>query len=600
MNVRASTRSVLKARPLATLAAALAVLTALPAAAATKTVVVPYAPLFESIPRATGERFSGYLIDSLRNNDAVEMVELPGETDAAAGAPGVSSKAATPEQRAAVAAALEDIEKGKALLKKRNVKPALDAFTRAVDAFEKNGPAVEDVAPLIEANLKRAVCLYFMGREDEASRVNLPAALRLKPDLMLKAGTGENEYGERFVTRFEEVRKQLMAGGTGDVRVDTAPPNAKVWVDNRETPPSPVVIKGLIPGTHYITIKLPATDPYVQTIEIKKGALARISPDAGEAKPAGMISGLLDSLGKNNLDDKVVGQLKTIATKSGAELIVLGGAFAQGKDMGIVTFLYSTKKPGMVELRRVTTDRDLLGVTVDINSLANQISDRLKQWGDPITLPRPVAADAKKGEEQVNEIDYAGLIAGAPVEKKQDRQAPRGPVGPRKPIGKPIGPIVPTGGGQRPEEAAAPAPQEAAPAAVAAAQPAPAPAPAPTPAAPAAPPADPDASASDLLSDLQTDEEEKPAEAAPDPDAEKKAQLGKVAATTIEQEYTELKIMKESGLGDTEQPKVQEKGLTSRWWFWAAAGALVVGAAGTTLAVAGGGEDPGAKGVFKF
>ena len=95
-------------RPLLSTAlpAVLTVLTALPAGAATKTVVVPYAPLFESIPRATGERFSGYLLDSLRNNDAVEMVDLPGEAAEAGGKAGatVSTKAATPEQRTAVIA----------------------------------------------------------------------------------------------------------------------------------------------------------------------------------------------------------------------------------------------------------------------------------------------------------------------------------------------------------------------------------------------------------------------------------------------------------------------------------------------------------------
>jgi hypothetical protein len=573
--------------------------------------VVPYAPLFESIPRATGERFSGYLIDSLRNNDAVEMVELPGETAEGPAGAAASSKAATPEQRLAITTAMEDIEKGKALLKKRNVKPAFDAFSRAVDTFAANGPAVEDIAPLVEAHLKRAVCLYFMGREDEASKVNLPAALRLKPDLMLKAGTGEGEYGDKFVQRFEQVRKELMAGGNGDVRVDTAPPNAKIWVDNRETPPSPVVIKGLIPGIHYVTIKLPATDPYVQLIEIKKGQLAKISPDVAEAKSTGLVSGLLDSLGKNTLDDKITAQLKAIATKSGAELIVLGGAFAQGKDMGIVTFLYNPKKPGMVELRRVTTDRDLLGVTVDINSLANQIADRLKAWGDPIALPRPVAADAKKGEEQVNEIDYSPLIAGAPVEKKEERGGARGPVGPRKPIGKPIGPVTPaSGGGARPEEAAAPSIEEAAaaPVAVAAAPTPPpeppkaAPAPTPAPAAPApapAAPANPDGSASDLLSDLATTED-KPAEAQPDPEAEKKKAMGGVAPNTIEQEYKELAIMKDSGLAETEPKKDEGGGLTSKWWFWTAVGVVAAGAATGGIAAASGGGEPGAKGTLRF
>jgi hypothetical protein len=608
-------------RPLwsAALPAALTVLAALPAGAATKTLVVPYAPLFESIPRATGERFSGYLIDSLRNNDAVEIVELPGEAEGGAAAAGaVSSKAATPDQRAAVAAALEDIDKGKSLLKKRNIKPALDAFTRAIQAFESNGPAVEDIGPLVDAHLKRAVALYFMGREDEASKVNLTAALRLKPDLTLKAGAGDDQYGDKFVQRFEQVRKELMAGGAGDVRVDTAPPNAKIWVDNRETPASPVLIKGLIPGVHYVTIKLPATDPYVQSIEIKKGQLAKISPDAGAAKSTGLVSGLLDSLGKNSLDDKIAAQLKAIASKSGADLVVLGGAFAQGKDMGIVTFLYSTRKPGMVELHRVTTDRDLLGVTVDINSLANQISDRLKAWGDPVALPRPVAADAKPGEAQVNEVDYTGLIAGAPVEKKEDRQGPRGPVGPgsRKPIGKPVGPITPAGGGgARPEEAAA-APQgiEAAGAVVAAATPAPQPAPEvaaappppPTPApapkvAEPAKPVDPNASADDLLSDLKVDDEDKPAEAAPDPEAAKKAELSKVAATDIEQAYQEIKINQDSGIQvEQEQRPVESSGLTSKWWFWTGAAVVVAAAVGGGVAAGSGGSDNGARPVIKF
>jgi hypothetical protein len=571
-------------------------------------VVVPYAPLYDSIPRATGERIAETLVTELGTVGA-EVVPLPGEeaTPAAVAAP---SKAATDEQLAAVEEAKADLERGTNLLKKLKVKPALDAFEAAIAKMEGNPEALMNVDPLVEAHMKRAVALYRMGKEDVALKEAIPTAIRLKPTLALEVGA---DYAQVFVDDVEKVRKQLFTSPLGDLRVDTTPPGAGVWVDDRESSTSPALAKGLIPGTHYVRIKPPGGAFYVQAIEVKPNALARITPDTAKAKE-GLVTGLVTHLSKNAMGPDTLKQLKGVAAAAKVKLVIVGGAFAQGANMGIVSFVYSADKNALIELPRVTLDREMLGATIEINKLANEVAARVGDFAGPISLPRALAADAKAGEELVNEVDFTPAVPGE--KKKDDRpsaivpatpaKADPGQGGGRRPVVTP---------GRRPVGAnpdpisEAPAAEEPAeePALVAAAEPTPPEPPAPEPAAPAttvdesglvfrekAPAedfkADPAPAEEEFVLDFEEklDDEVKVA----DNKEDQKPDYKYLGGSSIEDEQV---FDPNAGLG--QKP---EGGLLSKWWFWAGAAALAGGVA-TVGALAAGGDDPtAAKGSFRW
>jgi hypothetical protein len=601
-------------------------------------VVVPYAPLYDSIPRATGERIAETLQGEL-GTVGVEVVALPGEAAPAAVGP---SRKATDAQLAAIETAKADLESGKGLLQKRKVKPALDAFDRAIAALEGNSEALMDVSPLVDAHMKRAVALFRMGKEDVALKEAIPTAIRLKPTLTLEAG---DDYAPVFIAEVEKVRKSLFTAPMGSLRVDTTPPGAGVWIDDRESSTSPALAKGLIPGTHFVRIKPPGGDFYVQTIEIKPNAMARISPDAGAVKE-GLVTGLVTHLSKNDLGKDTLKQLKAVAAKANAPLVLIGGAFAQGANMGIVSFVYSAKKDALIELSRVTLDREMLGATIEINKLANEVAVKAPAFAEPIAVPRALAADAKAGEELVNEVDFTpnappakdqrpGAIAPTPVPAKGETgpATPAGggrrPVitGPRKPVG------ATTPGNPEPLAAAPTAETAAAPAAVAVAVAAPAetaqaaapaaPAPAaaatteaavaaaPAARAPAGPATKVDESGLVFKEKKPAEDfkaEAKPAEDEFKLDFDEKPEGEKVA----EKKEEPKKNYKYLGGGSIEDEQVfdpnaalgqeqkKEGGLLSKWWFWAGA-AAVAGGVATVGVMAGGGDDPtGAKGTVKW
>lgn len=569
----------------ASVGAALALLLAPLAAQAAKVkvVVVPYAPLYDSIPRATGEQIAQTLESGLSSKDSIELVKLPADGEGS-GKPMIAASAA---QLAAVEAAKADFERGKGLLAKRKVKPALDAFDKAIAGFEANGPALLEVEPLVQAQLKKAVALFLMGREDQALQGAIPAALRLDPTFKLEAGA---EYQQVFIDQVEKVRKQMQAGGNGQLRVDTTPPGAKIWLDGREASYSPVMVTGVLPGTHYVKVKPPGADPYVQVVEIKKGELFRITPDDGKAKE-GQVGALVTFLSKNQLDDGAKKQVQALAKKLGAEKAVIGGAYAQGANMGIVTYLYSAKENGFTELQKITLDREMLGATIEINKISNELETRLASIDPVSTLPRPMAEGAKPGEEKINEVDFSGdLAAGASVAAKKEEQGgkvtpasgSRAPAGGRRPIGAPAAP-APTGGGKAPETAAAtPAPAAPAPAVAAApateAKPTSGRAPAGAPAAAAPAPV----VAADDTGMVFRDEKKDDFAATPKAEPERKYQYA--AGTTIEDETA------------FDQPVVSSSGgLLSKWWFWTGVGVLAAGAV-TAGVMAGGSTTDNATG----
>lgn len=435
---------------LAALAAVCLASTSVAAEGKVKISVVPYAPLYDSIPRATGERIAETLVTELQNNEAFEVAPLPDEGGGAAAAAPEAKKGPSDAASKAIEAAKADLEKGKDLLGKRKVKPALDAFDRTIAAYEKHADAVFDVQPLVQANLKRAVALFLLGREDEAAKGPIPAAVRLDPSITLTAG---EEYANVFVGEVEKARKRLAAEGYGALRIDTTPPGAQVKVDDRDATTTPVLVKGLLPGVHYVQIKPPGGDWYAQKIEVKRDDTAKITPDT-QTKKEGAIAATVTYLSKNNLDDGAKKQIDAIAAKTGAAFVVIGGAYAKGPNMGIVSLLYSKAKGGFVDLPALELDRDMLGAAIEINKISGEIALATDAFGSPAKLPRPLAADAKAGAEKINEVDFAvaavatkdgggGGAVGAPagagnVGVRSDGGA-RKPVSGRRPIvgGKP-------------------------------------------------------------------------------------------------------------------------------------------------------------------
>lgn len=543
-----------------------------------KLVVIPYAPLYDSIPRATGEQIAQTLESGLGGKSNIELVKLPGE-GSDANKPLI---AATAEQIAAVEAGRKDVERANGLLAKRRVKPAQDAYAKAIAAFQANGPAMMDVAPLVEANLKMAVTLFLMGNEDQAVKGPIPAALRLDPSIKLEAGA---EYQQVFIDQVEKVRKELLGAGHGSLRVDTTPPGAKIHVDDRDAAYSPVMISGILPGKHYVKIKPPGADPYIQVVEVKKDETFRITPDDGKGKE-GPMGALVTLMAKNELNDGVKTQLQALTQKAGAQKAVIGGAYAQGASMGIVSYLYSAKENSLVELQRLTLDRDMLGATIEINKIANELESRVAEGGTTVTTPRPMAENAKPGAEKINEIDFSGeLAAGAAVAAEAGKEAAtpatvRGSAG-RRPITRDE-PRKPAGGGLAPEANAAPV-EGAAGTAVATAPvgstgraPAGGPAPAPAPA--------PAAQFNDSALAFR-DDNKVPDFAAPEPAAAPEQKYRYAAGTSIEDE------------GAFDQPAIQtdKGGLLSKWWFWTGVGVLAAGAVTAGVAAGGSSEAPSGK-----
>lgn len=538
--------------------AALLVSPVLARADAVKVVVVPYAPLYDSIPRATGERIAETLQEGLRPNADVQLVELPAEGAKAA----KDSKFATPAQVQAVAAAKAELDKGRTHLSKRRMKPALDAFTRAIEGMEQNAAALEEVEPLVEAYLKKAVAQFRMGQEDQASKGSLPKAIRLQPSMRLQPG---DEYDQVFVDLFDQVRAGMANDGAGSLRVDTTPPGAGIWVDGRDAMTSPVMVTGLLPGVHYVKIKLPSTEPYVERVEIRKDELFRISPDEGGSQQ-GLVAGLVTLLSRNELGNDARAQIETVAQRTGAQVVVVGGAYAKGSSLGLATYAFHVGSGTFTQLQSLTLDRDMLGAAIEINKVANELGGKLTTAGDSVAIPRPIADDAKAGAEKIHEVDFAVNLSAPAAAKKDDGRPAVVPAGGGS--RRPIGGRTPIGGGKAPEEAsAAPAGLEDG-AAVAA--------------APAAPPA--------------PAVEKKPAPVTQDFLLPSRGEdFGAPAAQ--EKQTATYSYSGGVSLADEasfDEPKKEGGGLFSKWWFWTAAGVVATGATvGIVAATAdGGGSGP--------
>jgi hypothetical protein len=63
----------------------------------------------------------------------------------------------------------------------------------------------------------------------------------------------------------------------GELRIDSDPPHAKVWMDSEDIGYTPITINKL-PGMYTVRITKPGYKNYVEEINIKEGAFIQLNP----------------------------------------------------------------------------------------------------------------------------------------------------------------------------------------------------------------------------------------------------------------------------------------------------------------------------------
>jgi hypothetical protein len=396
-----------------------------------KVVVLPYAPIYDQLPRATGDKVAELLSNELSNSEQLQNIKFKEEkrSSTTGGNP-------TPKRdAAALAEARERLGKSEEFIRKLKFKPAVDALEKAIGLLEAQHPYI-DFQELTEAYLSLAVAYFRLNQESEGEKLLLQV-VRLDPELKLDT----EKYPPVFVNTFEKMARKARKAKRGAILVQPTSAGATVFLDGRDVGRAPLRIKDVIKGAHYLRVAPPGGEVWAERVDVAPDDVAKVSPDVGGGG-AGPQAELVSVLGGNSVDEAVVQKAVDFAGTHGADFVVLGGVHKAGEEIVASTLLLKVSARKLCVLPRVKFDAEMLGAGIEIYKVGADLVTKVEAFGEPVSLPAKLAKDAVAPKAAaagaMAEVSAATPVSELPrepasraVARTEDRPAPRGE---RRPI----------------------------------------------------------------------------------------------------------------------------------------------------------------------
>lgn len=402
-----------------------------------KIYVFPIQAVFKGAPADITSQVTELIKNEIKHSEEVSLQKGP------VFIPETVTTAVKPMSDAELKAAEKLRKDGEKLYNELKFAEAAKALQAAVNKYEGSLALLADFGPIVEALLNLAVCYYRTDNDEEGAKV-LIKVIRLAPDLSLDP----EKYPPMFRNTVDALRKKLLLKARGELEVGANEDGAMVYLDGRKVGPTPILLKELVPGEHYIRVEKEGLQTWAEKVTVvstqRKPVLAALG---GAKKASGPLGEIAEALQKNRLPPSVIDIVAQQGKEIGADFIALGGIARVGNNYRVGVYLIKVGSREVCPLPEVQLDPDLLGASVEIYNMASIMFKRVEGCPDPIA--GGVASVVSTAKAKPTEIK-AVAVGPAPVEESAPPpEAPRGPAvatgGPAQPA---TGPAVPaTSGG---------------------------------------------------------------------------------------------------------------------------------------------------------
>jgi hypothetical protein len=385
---------------------AMAAMLLLPAArsfAASRIEVLTFAPLSGDLPPGAGEKGADILTVELKGQSEFEVIPRQ-----------KGSKGAGVE---ALALARKRAAEARKALDQRKPAEAQKAFEESQQAYMKGLSELSNFDEFVNLTAEYATLLYRRGKDDQAAQV-MTDALRVSvghpPKILAQSPT--------YAPIAEALTKKIAALPKGSIRLDSTPEGAHVYIDGQDAGNTPVVLKALPEGRHYIRAILPSQETWGEAVVVSsKGEAPHLRAQSGAEGPAAEVAA---QLAENRLDPSILGALQQVAARENASLLAFGALVRTLDGIALDPFLYNAKTNKISRLKRVSFDQEMLDAGLQMDKVVSEIQAKMKGDPHPVDLPSKVVPDLVATKELPTEY----MLGGPPPEVSPDQ------------------PIVPSGG----------------------------------------------------------------------------------------------------------------------------------------------------------
>ena len=435
---------------------------------------VPFVAL-AGTPEGSAGRLWAQLLAELKTRPELSVSEPSAEPGDLA----FSAARRTADAERALAQAREQVAKAAELGKKH--KPALEAtaLLKAVSLLLGKPLAVDQQGGALLADAtQRMAAARMQSGNDEGGDEALADLVRRAPE---RAPSGD--YPPAFVRAFEAARQRVLSGTRGSLRV-LAPAGVavRVLLDGRPLGTAPVQLVEVPTGVHVVRVER-AGEAWAETVTLLPGTELLVQPHPG-GLAGGPTSELQADLGKGQLDRPAAARAAKLARAAGAQAALIGAVAREQGGLAARSFLVLAKGDRVVPLSAMALDAEMLGASLEVLRLADDLVARLASPPPESPLPLPL------GSASAEALEMPSVVAAPPAPEGASAPVDVSAADLRKAagVGASIAPATAPGRPALGNLAAAVA-------AAAPAEPSPAPSPAPAASEKPVPPAQPDAPA---------------------------------------------------------------------------------------------------------
>ena len=382
------------------------------AGAGPKVLVLPYQPIYRSVPQRKAQVATDFLNKELVQRDHLVVVRGAVAQEGA--------QAPSLEEANALAAEATRLEG------ERRIQQAVDARKKALEAMEKNASAIVDADEYFAAHHLLARAQMWAGRDDEA-RATVEVAARMAPTFELDA----EAFSRLYRKWFDEAAERVVKEKRGELLVRSVLPGAKITLDGREMDVAPVALNQVVPGKHLIGATVDGVPAYRTVVQVPSGKKSEVTANFGGTVGGDAVGDVTDAIAKNGLPRAAVEKAVQAGKAVGATFVVAGGMAKDENHFNVHTFVVNVPAGTVRAVDVVNFDLDLLTAESDVLRVVQAVDSAIKSFGNG---QQALAVVEKRIREQstVNEVNATPPTRVAGREVGTVKKGPRGPVAPLK------------------------------------------------------------------------------------------------------------------------------------------------------------------------
>ncbi len=259
---------------------------------------------------------------------------------------------------------------------------ALEQLGAALELYEEGLASVNKIDAIMTTMGYLGAAAVELGFDGDAKDY-FKRVIALAPD-----AEPFDDYSEAAKKLFNKTRKRLQKKKKGGLEVRTEPPGAVVTVDGVEQGTSPVTVKGLLRGYHYVQARhesagLAATRAKVKGGKTKKLDLAlatEVGPEpVAKADPV-VVAKLLELARAAEFKQEFEDAARAIAGQTRADYVVATQVRPQGNGFVLQAYLYGMKEKQVAALDELKFRAHLGSVRVQAVALIEALEKAAKDF----------------------------------------------------------------------------------------------------------------------------------------------------------------------------------------------------------------------------